>query len=75
MVGLDVEIVVHTLPLKPDAKPVKQKLKRRRLQWLLKIKEEIMKQHNVSFLKVVLYPEWLENVVPVAKKDDRVHCA
>ena len=24
MVGLDVEIVVHTLPLKPDAKPVKQ---------------------------------------------------
>ena len=28
MVGLDVEIVVHTLPLKPDAKPVKQKLRR-----------------------------------------------
>ena len=31
-----------------------------------------MKQHNVSFLKVVLYPEWLANVVPVPKKDGKV---
>ena len=31
-----------------------------------------MKQHNVSFLKVVLYLEWLANVVPVPKKDGRV---
>ena len=43
MVGLDVEIVVHNLPLKPDAKPVKQRRRRWRPQWLLKIKEEIMK--------------------------------
>ena len=72
MVGLDVEIVVHTLPLKPDLKPVKQKLRRWRPQWLLKLKEEIMKQDNVSFLKVVLYPEWLANIMPVPKKDGRV---
>ena len=31
-----------------------------------------MKQYNVSFLKVVLYLEWLANVVPVPKKDGRV---
>ena len=37
MVGLDVEIVVHTLPLDPDVKPVKQKLRRWRSQWLLMI--------------------------------------
>ena len=43
MVGLDVEVVVHTLPLIPNAKPVKQKLRRWRPQWLSKIKEEIMK--------------------------------
>ena len=36
------------------------------------IKKEIMKQHNVNFLKVVLYPEWLANIVLVPKKDDRV---
>ena len=37
MVGLDVKIVVHTLPLKPDVKLVKQKLRRWRPQWLLMI--------------------------------------
>ena len=31
-----------------------------------------MKQHNVSFLNVVLYLEWLANVVPVPNKDGRV---
>ena len=36
------------------------------------LKEEIVKQHNVNFLKVVLYPEWLANVVQVPKKDGRV---
>ena len=57
MVGLDIKVVVHTLPLKPDGKPVKQKLQKWQPQWLLKIKEKIMKQHNVGFLKVVLYPK------------------
>ena len=31
-----------------------------------------MKQHNVSFLKVILYSEWLANIVPVPKKDGKV---
>ena len=31
-----------------------------------------MKQHNIDFLKVILYLEWLANVVPVPKKDGRV---
>ena len=31
-----------------------------------------MKQHNVGFLKVILYPELLANIVPVPKKDGRV---
>ena len=72
MVGLDVKIVVHNLPLKPDAKPIKQELRIWRPQCLLMLKEEIVKQHNVNFLKVVLYLEWLANVVPVPKKDGRV---
>ncbi|RVW35022.1 Retrovirus-related Pol polyprotein from transposon 297 [Vitis vinifera] len=35
-------------------------------------KEEIMKQLNVGFLSVVKYPEWLANVIPVPKKDNKV---
>ena len=36
------------------------------------MKEEIQKQLNVGFISVVEYPEWLANVVPIPKKDDKV---
>ena len=41
-------------------------------KWTLKIKEEVEKQYNVGFLRVVNYPKWLANVVPVLKKDEKV---
>ena len=53
-------------------KPVKQKLRRIMLEWTLKIKEEVEKQYNARFLRVVNYPEWLANVVLVSKKDRKV---
>ena len=53
-------------------KPVKQKLRRMKLEWTLKIKEEVEKQYNIGFLKVVNYPEWFANVVPIPKKDGKV---
>ena len=34
--------------------------------------EEIQKQLSVGFLSVVEYPEWLANIVPIPKKDDKV---
>ena len=37
-----------------------------------KIKAEVMKQFNSSFLVVTSYPRWVENVVPVPKKDGKV---
>lgn len=44
MPGLDTDMVVHKLPLKPGCKPVKQKLRRLRPEWMLKIKEEVKKK-------------------------------
>ena len=41
-------------------------------KWTLKIKEEVKKQYNVRFLRVVNYLEWLANVVPIPKKDGKV---
>jgi hypothetical protein len=43
MPGLDENVVVHKLPLKPGAKSVKQKLRRLKPEWILKIKEEVIK--------------------------------
>ena len=38
----------------------------------MQVKEEIQKQLSVGFLSVVEYHEWLDNVVPVPKKDGKV---
>jgi ribonuclease HI len=72
MPGIDTDIVQHSIPTDPTFRPVKQKLRRMKPEWTLKIKEEIEKQYNARFLKVVNYPEWLANVVPVPKKDGKV---
>ena len=72
MPGIDPEIVQHRIPLHPDAKPVKQKLCRIRPNWMLKIKEEIIRQIDAGFLMVTEYPQWVANVVPVPKKDGKI---
>ena len=76
MPGIDTNIVQHCIPTNPTMKLVKQKLRRMKPQWTLKIKEESEKQYNVEFLRVVNSPEWLANVVLVLKKDGKVRmCA
>src|SRR4051812_11323938 len=72
MPGLDADIVVHRLPIKENSPPVKQKLRRSRPDMAQKIKEEVEKQFNAGFLKVVNYPPWIANIVPVPKKDGKV---
>ena len=71
MLGIDIDIVQHCIPTDPSIKPVKQKLRRMKPEWTLKIKE-VEKHFNAGFLKVVNYLEWLANVVPVPKKDGKV---
>ena len=39
----------------------------------VKIKEEVLKQINVSFLVTSVYPQWIANIVPIPKKDGKVH--
>src|ERR1044072_602237 len=72
MSGLDTDIVVHKLPLKEDCPPVKQKLRRTHLEMSKMIKEEVQKQLDAGFLKVLSYPPWVANIVPVPKKDGKV---
>ncbi|RDY00700.1 hypothetical protein CR513_16079, partial [Mucuna pruriens] len=71
MLGLDTNIVEHRLPLIPNTIPVRQQLRRMKLEVALKIKE-VEKQWKVGFLAVAEYPQWLANIVPVPKKDGNV---
>ena len=72
MTGLDREITEHHILTYPEARPVKQKLRRLRPEQTEKIREEIAKQIQSNFLEIVDYPQWLANIVPVPKKDGKV---
>ena len=71
MPGLNTEIIEHRLPLKPECKPIQQKLRGIKPEMLFKIKE-VKKQFDVDFLEVAKYPEWVANIVPDPKKDRKV---
>ena len=50
--GLNPDIVQHHLPLKPECSLVEQKLQRMKPEMSLKIKEEVKKKFDASFLAV-----------------------
>ena len=56
MPSLDREITEHHIPTYPEARPVKQKLRRLKPEWTENIREEIAKQIQANVLKVVEYP-------------------
>ena len=67
MLELNTKIVEHHFPIKPECKPIQQKLRRMKPKMLLKIKE-VNKKFDSCFLKVAKYLEWVANIVPVLKK-------
>ncbi|XP_070051866.1 uncharacterized protein [Nicotiana tomentosiformis] len=72
MMGLSISIVAHKLPTNPTCPPVKQKLRKFKLNMSLKIKEKVTKKIKSKVLRMVEYPTWLANIVPVPKKDGKV---
>ena len=59
MLGIDPEIAQHQIDTHAHMVPIK-------------IKEEIVKQLKVGFIKPVHQANWIANVVPVPKKDGKV---
>ncbi|XP_070047512.1 uncharacterized protein [Nicotiana tomentosiformis] len=72
MTGLSTSIVAHKLRTDPMCPRVKQKLRKFKPNMSLKIKEKVTKQIKAKVLRVVEYPTWLANIVPVPKKDGNV---
>ena len=72
MLGLDVNIVEHKLPLKLECSLVKQKLRQMKPELYLKIREKVKRQLDVGFIVVAKYPQWVANIVSVPKKDGKV---
>nr|AAP53711.1 retrotransposon protein, putative, Ty3-gypsy subclass [Oryza sativa Japonica Group] len=68
MPGIPREVIEHSLHVKEDAKPIKQRLHRFAQDRKDAIKEELTKLLAAGFIKEVLHPDWLANPVLVRKK-------
>uniref|UniRef100_A0A2N9IHW0 G-patch domain-containing protein n=1 Tax=Fagus sylvatica TaxID=28930 RepID=A0A2N9IHW0_FAGSY len=72
MPGINYDIVQHRILTLLEVKPIKQKLHCMKPEWMLKIKEEVIKQLKAGFIKAVNQTNWVANVVPVPKEDGKV---
>ncbi|KAH9316964.1 hypothetical protein KI387_018733, partial [Taxus chinensis] len=73
MTGVAPHITVHNLVTKLDAKLVKQKPRPMKPKVALMVKEEVMKLLQVGFIKPVDYSQWVSNIVPILKKNGKIH--
>jgi hypothetical protein len=69
MPGISRELIGHELHLDPNAKPVKQLLRRFAQDKKDVTKKEIARLLDVGFIKEVYHPDWLANPVLVPKKN------
>ena len=71
MPGVPRERIEHALLVRPDAKPVKQKLRRFAQDCKEAIKKEITRLLAAKFIREVYHPDWLANPVLVPKKNTK----
>jgi hypothetical protein len=69
MPGVPREKVEHKLKVRPDAIPVKQRLRRFAQDRKDAIRKEISRLLAAGFIREVFYPDWLANPVLVRKKN------
>ena len=67
--GIDPEICQHTIPLKSDAKPSKQRPYTYNDNFAKRIKEEIDKLKEAEFIYEIEHTDWVSPIVVVPKKN------
>ena len=68
----DTSIIQHTIPLKPDQKPFKQKLRRINPVLLPSIEKEIKRMFEAGIIAPIRFSEWVSNLVPTRKKTGEI---
>jgi len=72
MPGLDPRVAMHRLNINSDAKPVKQQQRRFRPEIMEAIQSEVKKLIDSGFIREEQHPDWVANIVPVAKKNGKI---
>ena len=68
----DTSILQHTIPLKKDNLPFKQKLRRMHPKLLPLIENEIKKLFEAEIIMALRFSRWVENMVPVRNKNGEI---
>eukprot|EP00253_Pinus_taeda_P002880 PITA_02880 len=64
----DTSIIQHTIPLKENQKPFKQKLRRVNPVLLPLIEKELKRMYEAGIIAPIRFSEWISNLVPTRKK-------
>ena len=64
----DTNIIQHKIPLKPNTKPFRHKLRRINHDLLPVIEKEVKKILDAKIIIIPRYSTWVANLVPVHKK-------
>lgn len=68
----DSSIIQHTIPIKENEKPFKQKLRRVNPLLMPLIEKEIKKLFDAKIIVPIIFSNWLANLVPVRKKSGEI---
>ena len=68
----DTRIIHHKIPLKPNVKPFRQKLRRINPALFHVIEKEVKKLLDAKITVPLRYSSWVANLVPVRKKNGEI---
>ena len=71
MPGLDPQVSMHRLNIKPDVKLVKQQQRRFHPDIMRAIEAEVHKLIACGFIREEQHPDWVANVVPFLKRMEK----
>ena len=71
MPGIDRKVIQHCLNINLECKPIQQKRRIFAPEHNKAITEEVEKLLEANFIKEVLYPDWLANMVMVKKSNGK----
>ena len=74
MPRLDLGLVVHTLNVDPEAKPIAQSARIFHIEIKGQIVKEVQKLLAAGFIKPIQHSRWLSNIVLVKKKNGQIRC-
>ena len=72
MPGLNPQVAMHRLNIKPDVKPVKQQQRQFCPNIMEAIEAEVHKLIACGFIREEQHPDWVANIVPVLKKNEKI---